>query len=142
MSSDVMFVYGLADPRTPGFAAIYYVGVTGDPAQRLRRHMRAARRRETTAVARWLRRLRRRPATTVLVLTNREEAASAERATISYLRANGSNLVNVSDGGDGIISAEHIALLSEGMRRLWRQPEYRARMVPVLRRRNPKRRQP
>jgi predicted GIY-YIG superfamily endonuclease len=137
----LMFVYGLADPRTAGIAGIRYVGVSGDPTRRLHRHLRAARRREQTAVARWLRRLRRRPAMTVLVVTNREDAASAERATIAYLRANGADLVNVSDGGDGLISAEHIARLSEGMRRLWRQPEYRARMVPVLRRRNRKRRQ-
>jgi predicted GIY-YIG superfamily endonuclease len=138
---NVMFIYTLADPRTAGVAGIRYVGVTGDPTRRLHRHLRAARRREQTTVARWLRRLRRLPAMTVLVVTNREEAASAERAAISYLRANGANLVNVSPGGDGLISAEHIALLSEGMRRLWRQPEYRARMVPVLRRRSRKRRQ-
>jgi predicted GIY-YIG superfamily endonuclease len=136
-----MFVYALSDPRVPDVPGIHYIGISSDPTRRLHRHLRAARRREQTAVARWLRRLRRRPAMTVLVVTNREEAASAERATIAYLRANGADLVNVSDGGDGIISAEHIALLSEGMRRLWRQPAYRARMVPVLRRRNPKRRQ-
>jgi predicted GIY-YIG superfamily endonuclease len=139
---NVMFVYGLAAPRASGITGSRYVGVSSDPTRRLHRHLRAARRREQTAVARWLRRLRRRPAMTVLVVTNREEAADAERATIAYLRANGANLVNISDGGDGLISAEHIALLAEGMKRLWRQPEYRAAMAIAVRRRYPKRRQP
>lgn len=141
MTMDVMFVYGLADPRVAGIAGIRYVGVTGDPSRRLHRHLRAARRREQTAVARWLRGLRRVPTMTVLVVTDREEAATAERATIADLRASGADLVNISEGGDGLISAEHIALLSEGMRRLWRQPEYRAHMATAMRRRPRKRRQ-
>jgi predicted GIY-YIG superfamily endonuclease len=142
VTTNVMVIYSLADPRTAGIPGIRYVGVTGDPTRRLHRHLRGARRREQTAVARWLRRLRRRPAMTVLVVTNREEAASAERATISFMRANGADLVNITPGGDGIISAEHINLLSMGMKRLWRDPAYGARMVPVLRRGSRKRRQP
>jgi hypothetical protein len=128
-----MYVYGLRDPRASGVTSVRYVGVSANPTRRLHRHVRAARRREGSPVARWLRSLRRRPALDILTVTTREQAVNAERAAIATLRERGADLVNRSAGGDGLITAEHVALLAEGMRRLWTKADYRDRYVALMR---------
>jgi predicted GIY-YIG superfamily endonuclease len=126
---NAMYVYSLADPRS----GVRYVGVTGNPTRRLHRHLRAARRGERTPVARWLRSIRRRPTLNVLAVTTRETAADAERTTIASLRATGAALVNRTNGGDGLITLEHVALLAAGMRRLWTKTEYRDYHAALMR---------
>lgn len=128
-----MYVYGLRDPRVSGITSVRYVGVSANPTRRLHRHVRAARRREGSPVARWLRSLRRRPALDILTVTTREQAVHAERAAIAALREGGAELVNRTAGGDGLITAEHVALLAEGMRRLWTKAAYRERYVALMR---------
>lgn len=90
-------IYGLIDPRTGG---VRYVGKANSPEQRLRSHIRDARRRNSPVHC-WIRKLAengQRPAITVLEWADGDWRA-AERRLIAQFRAAGP-MLNVANGGD------------------------------------------
>jgi hypothetical protein len=92
-------IYALTDPDT---AAIRYIGKANNSAKRLKSHLRDARRRDTP-LYRWIRELLvegRVPG--VIVLNSGSEGTwkAREREAIADARANGTDLLNVADGGD------------------------------------------
>ena len=97
-----MIIYGLIDPST-GF--LRYVGKTANPLVRLRDHC-CPPRTDRSHRANWIRSLRKlgmKPVLEVLEEVSTEQANDVERFWIASLRAAGADLVNCSDGGDGVI---------------------------------------
>ena len=89
-------IYALCDPKTD---CIRYIGQSKDSGERLKRHIRDARRR-TTPVYLWISTLFAEGLSPVIkVLEVTENGNEAERRQIELSRARGDQLLNVSDGG-------------------------------------------
>lgn len=96
-----IYVYVLTDPRT---GDVRYVGVTDNPKKRLQGHIRDVKR-EKTHKANWIKSLLRdglNPIMTLIDETDNENWQQCEIGWIAHYRAMGCNLVNSTDGGDGV----------------------------------------
>lgn len=94
------FIYALCDPNTE---AVRYIGWTYDVKRRLAQHRQRALS-ETTHKANWLNRLRAlgfSPEVTILE-SGDKSWAKAEQRWIAYYRAMGNDLVNATNGGEGV----------------------------------------
>lgn len=90
-------IYGLCDPST---GEVRYVGKTSrDPSERLRGHLTDARLGQTH-LHRWLRSVSCEPSLVILE-HDPEDLNVTEREWIARLRAGGTQLCNLTDGGDG-----------------------------------------
>lgn len=90
-------IYGLVDPRT---GLVRYIGKANDPAERLKGHIRDARR-HSRPVSLWIRELLEsslRPEVRVLEVA--EDWQEAERRLIAVSRARGDALLNLAAGGN------------------------------------------
>jgi hypothetical protein len=114
-------IYALSDPET---GRVRYIGKTSqEPGDRLGQHIKMALTGERTHRSAWVRLLVSsdvRPVCTTLEEVNghSEDGSEVERRWIARLRADGADLTNLTDGGDGWqkgrpFSAEHRALLSK-----------------------------
>ena len=129
-------IYVLIDPRS-GF--IRYVGKSTQPYKRLSNHCCLGRL-DTSHKANWIRSLLRcglRPRLKNLESVQENKANERERFWISKLKADGVNLVNETDGGDGVtLTAEIRAKMSIGIGNYFRgkpkSPEHRAKLAAVL----------
>jgi hypothetical protein len=102
------FVYALIDPLTK---AVRYIGMTRKtPQVRLALHQKRARAGEQYHVSTWLRSL---PSMTPEILVLEEASADAlasrERYWIKHYRAQGADLCNHTDGGEGQPGLRHSA---------------------------------
>lgn len=96
----IISVYVLIDPRN---GQVRYVGVTSNPKQRLRDHIRTAKK-EKHHRATWINSLLSEGLTPVMDIideTNNEEWQQCEIAWIAHYRGLGYDLVNATDGGEG-----------------------------------------
>lgn len=122
------FVYLLRDPRDN---AIRYVGWTLlAPDERLREHLRERQRNNRHHRARWIKclaRLQLAPTIHVVQRGRGDGWADAERKWIARCRADGCDLVNGTDGGEGVPGHRHS---EETRRRL--SEIMRGREVPAL----------
>lgn len=114
----VIFIYTLSDPRT---GEIRYVGKTTNPKDRLRCHLREARKPFDNHRLHWLRQLEAagvRPILTVIDQATDETWIEAERRWIAHYRYLRYRLVNGTDGGDGaygrVLPAESWARIRAG----------------------------
>lgn len=130
-SPPVWYIYSLSDPLADG--AVRYVGKTINLRKRLREHVQAALvGKEHNHRANWVRQLISRgssPSLTVLE-TGEGDWKEAERRWIKNLKAGGANLVNSTDGGEGLNNPSpdtraRISTANTGKRRT---PEMRARI--------------
>lgn len=95
-------VYALVDPRTN---EIRYVGVAGNTRTRLQSHLREAKKNKQTYKARWLRQILSQgmlPLLQVLEAGSGGGWAESEKRWIAELRAAGTRLSNLTDGGEGV----------------------------------------
>ena len=93
-------IYLLSDPRTD---TPRYVGVTKDLNQRMRGHL--SNRKATTHRSNWINiliALGLKPVLTVLEIVPDYQREDAERAWILGFRQSGADLVNATDGGEGM----------------------------------------
>jgi hypothetical protein len=107
-----VFIYALLDPET---GKIRYVGKAKNLGNRLSRHLRDKTVNHRTS---WIKNLASRglqPAMELLDTVPVSEWQFWEREYIRVFRALGMNLVNSTDGGDGV-SGEVLARLSQSMR--------------------------
>lgn len=132
-------IYGLFDPRT---TALRYVGMSKVGPARARDHLRPSHMRRRTASACWVRALAAaglRPASVVLeYVPTRHELPEAERRWIRECRAAGADLLNLTDGGEGMQNPtaevrERLAAAVRGTKRPPRSPEWCARLSAALR---------
>lgn len=117
--SAAWFVYVLTDPRS---GQVRYVGWTSKPSKRLAKHIKHAKEGQESHRCRWIRE--------VLASGHKPEIhfidqgqgdwQEAEKKWIAHYKAQGANLTNSTDGGEGMLgwkhSAEHKARLSERMK--------------------------
>lgn len=91
-------MYALCDPDT---GEIRYIGKANDAQQRLARHRRDMRRRNTPVYC-WMRKLagEGKQPTMQLLATAVDSWQELERALIAQYRADGARLLNLADGGD------------------------------------------
>lgn len=115
-----IYVYVLTDPRYPD--DVRYVGVTVNPQRRMREHILEAKNGKRSHRANWIRSLLNDellPIMAEIDETNNEEWQQCEVAWIAYYREMGCDLVNSTDGGEGvrghIKSEEHRRKQSEAM---------------------------
>jgi hypothetical protein len=126
-SSESVAIYGLADPRT---GAIRYVGKSVQPFARLDYHLAPRSRRVDNVKNRWLNELLAaglKPTLIILQWVTDANWAERERAWICQGRMIGWDLVNTSDGGEGVLP---------------NTPESRERAAERRRELKPKRRAP
>jgi hypothetical protein len=97
-------IYALTDPD----GSIRYIGKANVAADRLKGHMRDARRRPTPVYA-WIRKLADGgKAPGLLVLEVADDWREAERRLIALHRAAGARLLNVAEGGDEPFCPVHV----------------------------------
>lgn len=108
--SDSWVVYTLASSLTPDF--IRYVGITNDLRRRLSHHISESRR-YSTRKARWVALVLREGGIVIARINiagvTQIAAKAREVDLIAKLRGDGSDLVNLTDGGDGTVGRRHSA---------------------------------
>ena len=106
--SDTTFIYALIDPRNN---RVKYIGKANNPEQRLYAHVSQARwadqknNRANWHKIHWIRQVlseELRPRILIIQKVTVTEWEKAERFWIAFYRAAGANLVNASDGGEGV----------------------------------------
>lgn len=134
-------IYGLVDPRTQ---LVRYVGKSTSGLTRPRAHRSASGRAAATHSANWIRQLKSLGLDYEIVVLDQGSATelpALERWWISYGRASGWPLTNLTDGGEGSVgatqSAETRARISAANRGRKRTPEFRARMSVIAKSRSP-----
>lgn len=134
-----MIIYALIDPRND---KIRYIGKSQRSAhRRLRRHLAPCYLTGDTHKERWLRvllALNLEPRIEVLqTCETAEQLAAAERQHIARLRADGADLTNATDGGDGVGGWSHSDESKERIRRALtgkpKSPQHRARTIAAIR---------
>jgi hypothetical protein len=120
-----MFIYGLIDPRTD---EIRYVGKANNLEQRFQSHQYD---KSSTRKARWIRSLAKKeltPKIMPLESTDKENWEEAEQWWIAYFRQMNCDLLNHTDGGEGLKnpSKETREKISEIRKATFQVPEYRA----------------
>jgi hypothetical protein len=100
-------VYGLVSSHEP--ERVRYIGQTTLlPAVRLRIHLQSAKRRPRQAVQRWINKhLADGHTILMLILKTDAEYHRDEQAMISAYRAAGADLMNLTDGGEGVFGYRH-----------------------------------
>ena len=110
-SQPVAHIYALIDPReTDNVKRVRYIGKTKNLGRRFRHHLQDAKTGIRTHCYNWIRQLLAvglAPMMGTLETTTQVDAADRERAWIAYLRAAGSPLTNLTNGGDGIPGHHH-----------------------------------
>ena len=105
------YIYALTDPReTDDVKCVRYVGKAKNTDRRFEHHLWDARNGIRTYCCNWIRQLLAVglvPAINILETTTQDVAADRERGWIAYLRAAGSPLTNLTDGGDGAPGHKH-----------------------------------
>lgn len=100
--ADTWFVYALVDDREP--EDVRYIGITNNPAKRLRDHVRDSAV-ETTRKANWVASVISTGGNILLGILKggltHHDAKSAEIELIRYFRSSDDRLTNLTDGGDG-----------------------------------------
>lgn len=98
--SATIYIYTLSCPKT---GAVRYVGVTNNPSNRLRQHIKDSKR-QNNHRTHWINSLLRdglNPIMTEIDETDIDNWAQCEMAWIAHYRAMGCDLVNSTDGGQG-----------------------------------------
>jgi hypothetical protein len=99
LSKEIIFIYGLADPKT---LVLRYVGKSRNPYKRVKEHLYEAKTsKQRTYKNNWIRSLPCAPACVILEAVPEDCWQECERKWISLLRSRMS-LVNGSDGGEGV----------------------------------------
>lgn len=97
-----MWIYGLIDPRDD---ELRYIGKANDVDSRLKDHIKAAKANKSRKIARWIRGLLSKDLVPNLILlapTSEADWRNDEREWIQAMRLAGFNLLNMTDGGDGV----------------------------------------
>ena len=117
------YIYGLKDPRT---GLTRYVGKSVDPKARLKDHLRA---RSNTHCARWIRTLRAIGLKPEIIILE-GPCKDWEEAESRWIRLYGSQLTNLTSGGDGlhdlVRTPEHCAAIGRANKGRKATPETRA----------------
>jgi group I intron endonuclease len=101
----IIYVYVLTDPRYPD--DVRYVGITDNSKRRLKAHIDDAKNGKKNHRTNWINSLLRdglKPVMTEIDETNSENWQACEMGWIAYHRDMGCNLVNSTDGGDGLLN--------------------------------------
>ena len=102
MTERIVYIYGLADPRTKQYR---YIGRTLCPKKRLQTQIATARNGgHKTRVHTWIRSLLNlglEPIQNIIEIVPERRWSEAERWWVSYFKNAGCNLVNMVDGGIG-----------------------------------------
>ena len=110
------YLYVLIDPRT---VEIRYVGKTINPKTRYKGHLYDQSKTHRGAWLRVLRRLELKPVMSILETTDDiKEAAMREQALIRDYRGDEFDLVNTTDGGEGMPGFHHTAETKQKMREI------------------------
>lgn len=132
-TTDMTFIYGLADPRT---SAVRYVGKANNPYERRRRHMNTDE--ANGGKNKWLADLKAAgiaPRVVILEAVERTEWQEKERHWIAACREKHPGLLNISSGGNGL--HEHRADVIAHMKTMRAKqvitPEARAKMAAAKR---------
>jgi hypothetical protein len=134
-----VFIYLLCEPDTQ---TVRYVGKTTDPKRRIHEHITNKHRDDTRRV-RWINKLLtdgKLPQLRVIETVCESAWEVAEQKWIAFFRAKGLNLLNLTDGGDGVHnpSEESRKKLSLTRKLMFENPDYRKRMEEFAK--NPERR--
>lgn len=102
-------IYGLTETRLdhPRFGEIRYVGKADNPVSRLDKHMRDRRACHRVNWLQALKRLDLLPSIVILAEVSEDEWQAAERQWITYFKDQGADLVNETEGGDGLKGFVH-----------------------------------
>lgn len=133
-----VYIYALYDPDTH---LVRYIGKTSRPERRLQEHIRN-KDREDTRKTRWINKLLfggKLPEIKILEVVCETAWEAAEQKWIAFFRAKGLDLVNLTDGGDGLHnpSEETRKKLSATQKAKYSDPDYRKRFEGVMK--NPER---
>ncbi|HLL80654.1 MAG TPA: GIY-YIG nuclease family protein [Ktedonobacteraceae bacterium] len=142
-SQGEMYVYVLCEPD--GRYDVRYVGITTDPAVRLRQHLVPSRlkKRENAALSAWLISLLKRSVKPLMLTVEKVPGTArqeAEQKWITFFREKGADLTNISPGGGAVSEETHVKFLArwtpearqekaEILKRLWADPNWRAQMM-------------
>jgi len=133
-SSPVVYIYALAEPDT---LVVRYVGKATNLSRRMVNHRNE---KGTTRKVRWLARLRQQGLSPIMkilacVSAERDVWQAAETRWIAHYRALGCDLVNLTDGGEGLhnSSSETRAKIAARQRELFADPLYRAKFLEIAR---------
>ncbi len=115
-----------------------YIGVTNRTAQaRWKEHVRNAQKGSKTALSRAIRKYGHEKfvVTPIITSDHRNNLFLAERAMVLAYKANGHNLYNMTDGGDGAFSDEAFEngrkATTKRLIEQWKDPDYRDRMIKL-----------
>lgn len=95
------YIYALCEPGT---RRVRYIGMSKDPARRLRQHISRANKGLASPLGEWVRSLSGKPNLVVLCETAEAFWQDDEKTYIRAARALGMPLVNSSEGGDGTVN--------------------------------------
>lgn len=100
------YIYTLSDPQT---GLVRYVGKTTQPKRRLLRHIFNAKQGQKIHVSCWIRGLILKDMSPIMEIIDESEDdwEELERFYISYLRFCGTDLTNLTDGGEGTVGHKH-----------------------------------
>ena len=118
----MMYIYGLCDPETK---EIRYVGATRNLEKRLQGHLR---RKSDTRKERWIAALRVNgliPKIKKLEIVTEDNWQERERYWIAKYRKENNNLLNIADGGIGILSTELLGQISRTLSNIPRTQEWK-----------------
>ena len=105
--SKAIYIYGIIDPR---YNSIRYIGKSANPKRRMWEHIRDAKNGVHTYKHKWLKLLLENgiePKLIILEVTDEENWQEVERQWIAKYSEVGSNLTNLTRGGDGLIGYHH-----------------------------------
>lgn len=122
-----VYIYALCEPGT---RSVRYIGMSKDPARRLREHISNARRGLDSPLGEWLRSLSDKPNMVTLCETCEAFWQDDEKTYIRAARALGMPLLNSTDGGEGTLnlSPKALAKRSAAQRGRKRSKETRAKL--------------
>jgi hypothetical protein len=119
-------IYALLCRKT---GELRYIGKANDPDERLKSHMRDARRRNTPLYS-WIK--KHGQPEMVILARGCLDWVSAERDAIAFAREIGVNLLNLADGGDQPPMASKEALASSARKMTAKRPKYIMRLFRRL----------
>lgn len=105
-TTDTTFIYALVDPRTQ---SIRYIGKANEPAIRLRHHLKE---RYKSRKCSWVQSLAKQglaPQLLIIECVHVSQWQERERYWIAFYRAQDDQLLNDTDGGDGVHGMRHTA---------------------------------
>ena len=148
-----VFIYALCPPDDFLWQEIRYVGATMNLTERLLQHMTPTRLAKTDnpALTTWLKTLKAqklKPVTILLEIVPSDSWRVAEQKWITFLKAQGANLTNISPGGAAWSEASRLKYRSSWtperrqkkageLRQLWATPEFAQKMAQQKARESP-----